>query len=332
MNKKPIVILFSMMLYASVFSFPVNLELNEDLAPPSASGNSKTQKTSLKPTGNGRDDLGAVTTTVRTPPPPSSKKGKKTLVEEDDFIETGENEYLAPPSSNGVSGKGQKSSLKPTGNNKGMTEEERLAAQAKYKETHPDSTPPPPTPSPTLPQSSSSKKKKTLIDEDEDFEEEFDNGEMMDLVPPSSSGNGGRTQPPPKPKPMGTHGDGSATVAIPNKVGVAVPNVPVGVSNQVGSVKRLVDDDEEFDGIEDEDISEEEDLAPPSSAGLGKKPVTIPMTFKPNMHNGAIKCYENCSIKAPYDCFKVDTKSYKKMPNSVRSACASKCKDLQLCE
>ena len=389
MNKKSITILFSMMLYASVFSFPVNLELNEDLAPPSASGNSPSQKTSLVPKGNGRGDLSGITATVQSSPPSSSKKGKKTLVEEDDFIETGENEYLAPvsassnsktqkpslvpkgkggydvavvtpilntppsshpknartlvdeddfietgeneyltpPSSNSVSGAGQKSNLKPAGNNKGITEEERLAAQAKYKETHPDSAPPP-----TLPQSSSSKKKKTLVDEDEDFEEEFDNGEMMDLVPPSSSGNGGRTQPPPKPKPMGTHGDGSATVAIPNKVGVAVPNVPVGVSNQVGSVKRLVDDDEEFDGIEDEDISEEEDLAPPSSAGLGKKPVTVAMTFKPNMHNGAIKCYENCSIKAPYDCFKVDTKSYKKMPNSVRSACASKCKDLKFCE
>lgn len=50
------------------------------------------------------------------------------------------------------------------------------------------------------------------------------------------------------------------------------------------------------------------------------------------MHNGAIKCYENCSIKAPYDCFKVDTNSYKKMSKSVRSECASKCKDLQLCQ
>jgi len=246
MNKKPIVILFSMMLYASVFSFPVNLELNEDLAPPSASGNSKTQKTSLVPKGNGRNDLGAVTTTVRTPPPPSSKKGKKTLVEEDDFIETGENEYLAPPSSNGngVRPPPRIPMPKPMGAHEGNGGKGSIPVKVGISESNIG----------IGVTNNVGHNMKNLIDDDE-----FDNGEMMDLAPPSSNGNGVRPPPRiPMPKPMGAH-KGKGT--IPDKVGISESNVGIGAVNPVGhNVKNLIDD-EEFDGMEDEDISEEDDLA-----------------------------------------------------------------------
>ncbi len=90
----------------------------------------------------------------------------------------------------------------------------------------------------------------------------------------------------------------------------------------------LINDDDEWD---DQDISEEEDLAPPSSAGISNKPARIATTFKPNNFHSHINCYTECKKNALYICSTVLDNQYSKLTVSEKYYCDLKCKKNSLC-
>ncbi len=101
--------------------------------------------------------------------------------------------------------------------------------------------------------------------------------------------------------------------------------------NQIVNSKEeptLINDDDELD---DQDISEEEDLAPPSSAGIGKKPAKFSTTIKPNNYHAVINCYNNCSNRAPLYCLKTTTSNIKSLSKSQKQVCSLNCKVATVC-
>ena len=292
--KQTAVFILSLLFFTSVLSFPLNINIDEDLAPPSSSGGANSVKsTSIKPTSNNKGGLNGVQATLVVPSPPPPSKNRHLIDEDDNTLEDFNNEEifdLAPPSSSGGTSY-KTTSIKPTGTGRNAD--------------------------PPLPSTNRVKRNRRLVEDGtENIFEDLNNEDIFDLVPPSSSGNGGRAPPPaPKPKPMGTHGTGDVSITIPNKVGIAVPNVARGAMEP--NVKRLVDEDEddddeneiegEINGEFDDDFSENEYLAPPSSSGNGKKPIKItPLIGTMNGHV-KVKCYSKCGARAPSHCFSADT-------------------------
>lgn len=175
-----------------------------------------------------------------------------------------------------------------------------------------------------------------------------------DLAPPPASSIGGRTiTSPPKFVPRVVNGDGHITVNVPatsgsngNPVALSPPpasgsggrvNPPPpkpGPRGSDGSVLRLVDDDddmleEDFDNGEEEDFSEDEDLAPPSaSVSTSAK---IPLKFKPNMYHQNIKCYSKCNRKALLKCYSVDDENFKSLSSDLKKNCAANCEKNAIC-
>ena len=107
------------------------------------------------------------------------------------------------------------------------------------------------------------------------------------------------------------------------------------IDDFIPSENQIVNNNEESTFINDEwddqDISEEEDLAPPSSAGLGKKPASVATTFKPNHFHSHINCYTECKKNALYICSTVLDNQYSKLTDSEKYYCDLKCKKNSLC-
>ena len=84
----------------------------------------------------------------------------------------------------------------------------------------------------------------------------------------------------------------------------------------------LINDDDEWD---DQDISEKEDLAPPSSAGISNKPARIATTFKPNNFHVVISCYKKCSSNAPSYCVKATKDNIENLSKWAKLICKIHC-------